>query len=204
MLKKKIFMAALHFYYAAMNAGKSTYLLQTHFNYNERGMKTLLFSPAIDTRSGSGQITSRIGIHAPSILFDETFHFLRFIEQTCKQETVHAVLIDEAQFLKEKQVMQLTDVVDKWGMPVLTYGLKTDFRGRLFEGSKALLEWAEHLREIKNVCQCGKKAILTARLNAQGQALQEGEQIQIGGNEQYQTFCRKHYKALFPSHAWHF
>lgn len=189
-------MAKLYFYYSAMNAGKSTTLLQSAHNYEERGMGTLLFTPRVDDRYETGMITSRIGLQKPAIAFDTDFHFY---EQICKhlarKLNIKCVLIDEAQFMTQKQVNQLTDVVDNCQIPVLTYGIRTDFQTNLFPGSMHLLAVADELVEIKTICVCGRKAITNLRINARGEAVTEGQQIEIGGNDKYIAMCRQCFKS---------
>jgi thymidine kinase len=188
-------MAKLYFYYSAMNAGKSTVLLQSAYNYKERGMDTLLFTPAIDTRYGRGKISSRIGLTEDAIPFDIDFDLFAYTQhEKQKNDKLQCVLVDEAQFLNKKQVSQLTDIVDKLNLPVLAYGLRSDFRGEPFEGSMYLLVSADNLIELKTICHCGKKAIMNARIDADGRVVRSGEQIQIGGNQNYVVMCRKHYK----------
>lgn len=177
-----------------MNAGKSTILLQSAYNYNERGMDTLLFSPKIDVRFGENKISSRIGLSADSISFDKNFNFFDYAnKQLTSNEKIKCILVDEAQFLTKSQVKQLTQIVDKLNIPVLTYGIRSDFQGEPFEGSQYLLIWSDNLIEIKTVCHCGKKAIMNARIDANGKVIKTGEQIQIGGNEKYISMCRKHF-----------
>ena len=188
-------MAKLYFYYSAMNAGKTTTLLQSSHNYAERGMTTLLLKPLIDDREGLNVIRSRIGLEAEAKNFEKKDNLLQTVEAQHKTKSLNCVLGDEAQFLTRDQVIQLGDVVDRLEIPVLCYGLRTDFLGELFEGSRSLLAWADELREIKTVCHCGKKAIMTVRLNDEGKPLQAGEQIQIGGNESYVSMCRRHFKS---------
>ena len=188
-------MAKLYFYYSAMNAGKTTTLLQSSHNYAERGMTTLLLKPLIDDREGLNVIRSRVGLEAEAKNFEKDDNLLQTIEAQHKTKALNCVLVDEAQFLTRDQVIQLGDVVDRLEIPVLCYGLRTDFLGELFEGSRSLLAWADELREIKTVCHCGKKAIMTVRLNEEGKPLQAGEQIQIGGNESYVSMCRRHFKS---------
>ena len=189
-------MAKLYFYYSAMNAGKSTMLLQSNHNYNERGMRTLLFTPAIDTRYKPGKICSRIGLEADAVTFNEQFDLFSYTTMHVVELTdgVQCVLVDEAQFLTRAQVMQLTEIVDELSIPVLSYGIRSDFRGELFEGSEYLLAWADELIEIKTVCHCGRKATMNLRLDAQGRAVDVGKQVHIGGNESYISVCRRHYK----------
>ena len=188
-------MAKLYFYYSAMNAGKTTTLLQSSHNYAERGMTTLLLKPLIDDREGLNVIRSRVGLEAEAKNFEKDDNLLQIIEAQYKTKSLNCVFVDEAQFLTRDQVIQLGDVVDRLEIPVLCYGLRTDFLGELFEGSRSLLAWADELREIKTVCHCGKKAIMTVRLNEEGKPLQAGEQIQIGGNESYVSMCRRHFKS---------
>lgn len=188
-------MAKLYFYYSAMNAGKTTTLLQSAYNYRERGMKTLLFTPIIDDRYESGSVTSRIGLKSDAISFDKNFNFYKYVEeQLKKEENVKCILIDEAQFLSKEQVLQLSDVADFLKLPVLTYGLRSDFLGEPFEGSKYLLTLAEELNEIKTICHCGRKATMNARIDDKGTILRKGEQVEIGGNEKYISLCHRHFK----------
>jgi thymidine kinase len=186
-------MAKLYFYYSAMNAGKTTTLLQSNYNYQERGMETLLFIPSIDTRHARGIIASRIGLNADAYAFENTFDFYYGIQETIKSRNISCILVDEAQFLTKDQVMQICRVVDEFDIPVLTYGLRSDFSGEPFEGSKYLLTWADNLIEIKTVCHCGRKAIMNPRVDENGHVVKEGEQILIGGNDTYIALCRKHY-----------
>ena len=188
-------MAKLYFYYAAMNAGKSTVLLQSSHNYRERGMQTLLFTPSIDTRYQFGTICSRIGLSEQAIAFNDNDDLYAItVESQNKGHQYACVLIDEAQFLTRDQVQQLTEIADKLSIPVLAYGLRTDFRGELFPGSQFLLAWADELIELKTICHCGRKAIMNMRIDAKGDAVVEGEQVLIGGNESYVSTCRLHYK----------
>lgn len=188
-------MAKLYFYYAAMNAGKSTVLLQSSHNYQERGMQTLLFTPAIDTRYQYGTIYSRIGLSQPALTFQQEDDLMAMVQAYQQSGQRYAcVLIDEAQFLTAAQVMQLTLITDELSIPVLAYGLRTDFRGELFPGSQQLLAWADELIEIKTICHCGRKATMNMRINAQGEAIREGEQVHIGGNEAYISTCRLHFR----------
>ncbi|MDR3491302.1 MAG: thymidine kinase [Gammaproteobacteria bacterium] len=187
-------MAKFYFYYSAMNAGKSTILLQSSYNYQERGMDTLLFSSIVDDRYGQGKISSRIGVSAKAVSFDKDFDLYAYTKiQKEKNPNLKCVFVDEAQFLNKKQVMQLTKIVDELNLPVLAYGLRSDFKGEPFEGSMYLLVWADNLIEIKTICHCGKKATMNTRIDAQGQAVSEGDQIQIGGNERYIATCRQHF-----------
>jgi len=184
-------MAKLYFYYSAMNAGKSTTLLQSDYNYRERGMRTLLFTPALDTRAGQGVIRSRLGIEAEAVSFAPTDDLFVQVRAEHLQAQVHCVLIDEAQFLNQTQVLQLTLICDKLDIPVLCYGIRTDFRGEPFEGSRYLLAWAEELIEIKTVCVSGRKATMNARLDEHGNQVVEGAQISIGHH--YVAMSRKHF-----------
>lgn len=186
-------MAKLHFYYSAMNAGKSTTLLQSSHNYRERGMKTLLLTPAIDDRFGKGKIASRIGLAEDAISFNKDENLFEIVKQ---HPDIKCVLLDEAQFVTKAQAWQLTEVVDKLGIPVLAYGLRTDFMGNTFEGSHHLLAWAEDLMEIKTICHCGRKATMNIRMDEHGNKIKEGEQVMIGGNERYVAVCRKHFKEM--------
>jgi len=187
-------MAKLYFYYSAMNAGKSTVLLQSAYNYNERGMDTLLYMPEIAHRFGTNKIVSRIGLAADAILFTNHFDFFVHVKKSIADNAkIRCILVDEAQFLKKNQVMQLARVVDELDIPVLSYGLRSDFLGEPFEGSQYLLILADNLVEIKTICYCGKKAIMNARIDKEGNILRAGEQVEIGGNERYVAMCRKHF-----------
>ena len=187
-------MAKLYFYYSAMNAGKSTALLQSNHNYRERGMNTLVFTPSVDTRFGADIVKSRIGIETDAISVKPDEDLLAYVRREALQQTIHCVLVDEAQFLSKDQVYQLGEVCDRLDVPVLAYGLRTDFQGELFEGSRYLLAWADNLKEIKTVCHCGKKATMVVRLNEDGSPVADGDQVAIGGNELYVSTCRRHYK----------
>ncbi|MGB0744979.1 MAG: thymidine kinase [Opitutales bacterium] len=186
-------MAKVYFYYSAMNAGKSTVLLQSSHNYGERGMATLLLTPEIDQRAGYGKIASRIGLSAQAEVFDSDTNLFEFTKKANCKEDLSCVLIDEAQFLTQIQVRQLCKVADQLGIPVLCYGLRTDFLGNLFEGSAALLGWADNLIELKTICHCGRKAIMNLRTDAEGKAIRVGAQVEIGGNERYVAMCRRHF-----------
>lgn len=186
-------MAQLYFYYSAMNAGKSTSLLQSSYNYNERGMRTLIFTAAIDTRFAKGKISSRIGLSADALLFSDDMNIRDVIVAEHNKQPIHCVLIDECQFLSKAHVEQLCEITDTYDIPVLTYGLRTDFRGELFTGSAYLLAWADKLVELKTVCYCGRKANKVLRLDDKGNVLSYGAQVEIGGNEKYVSVCRKHY-----------
>ncbi len=187
-------MAKLYFYYSSMNAGKSTSLLQSSYNYKERGMRTLVLAPELDDRYGSGKVTSRIGLEAEATTFRADDNLLELIESRVVDEPLHCVLIDEAQFLSKRQVFELGEVTDTLDIPVLAYGLRTDFQGEPFEGSKYLLAWADNLKELKAICHCGKKATMVIRMDEHGNAVREGSQIQIGGNDRYVSMCRRHFK----------
>ncbi len=188
-------MAKLYFYYSAMNAGKSTVLLQSAYNYKERGMDTLLFTPLIDNRYGPGNIYSRIGLNAEAIPFDNQYDLYANVktQKECNPKLA-CVLVDEAQFLTKNQVMQLTEIVDRLDLPVLAYGLRSDFKSEPFEGSMYLLILADNLVELKTICHCGRKAIMNARIDSAGKVVKEGAQVQIGGNESYISMCRRHFK----------
>lgn len=187
-------MAKLYFNYSAMNAGKSTVLLQASHNYIERGMTTFLLTARLDDRAGEGVIASRIGIAADAGRFDGNDDLLEMVKQRHDDQNLHCVLVDEAQFLTEDQVWQLAAVADNLGIPVMCYGLRTDFQGKLFPGSAALLSIADDLREIRTICWCGKKATMVVRLGADGQPLDDGDQVDIGGNDKYISLCRHHWK----------
>ena len=187
-------MAKLYFYYSAMNAGKSTILLQSSYNYRERGMNSLILLPEIDTRFEAGKVTSRIGLEADAMTFTTADNLLTVVQKAHLDNTLHCVLVDESQFLTKLQVRQLSDVCDRLDVPVLAYGLRTDFQGNLFDGSAQLLAWADSIVEIKTICHCGRKATMVLRLAADGKPIKDGRQIQIGGNEQYVSVCRLHYK----------
>jgi thymidine kinase len=186
-------MAKLYFYYASMNAGKSTVLLQTDFNYRERGMGTMLWTAGIHDRSGFGVIDSRIGITARAETYEAATDLRAAIEAEMKARPLHVVLVDEAQFLSRGQVYQLASVCDELGVPVLCYGLRTDFQGNLFEGSATLLALADKLVELKAICECGRKATMNLRVDAEGHAVRAGEQTEIGGNDRYIALCRRHF-----------
>lgn len=188
-------MAKLYFYYSAMNAGKSTVLLQSSHNYRERGMNTLLFTPSIDDRYQNGTIYSRIGLSEKAIAFSYQDDIWQTVVNLIDEGHQYAcILIDEAQFLTRQQVYQLTEITDNLSIPVLAYGLRTDFKGDLFPGSQYLLAWADELVELKTICHCGRKASMNMRINEKGEAVSEGEQVLIGGNEAYVSTCRLHFK----------
>jgi thymidine kinase len=190
-------MSKVYFYYSAMNAGKSTVLLQSSYNYRERGMRTLLFMPAMDTRAGQGRIESRIGLAADAVALHPEDDVLELVRAALGETPVACVLVDEAQFLTRAQVGQVTDVADILRIPVLCYGLRTDFQGRLFPGSAELLAAADNLIELKTICHCGRKATMNLRVGADGKAVTQGAQVEIGGNDRYVAMCRRHFKEAF-------
>jgi thymidine kinase len=181
-----------------MNAGKSTSLLQSAYNYQEMGMHAFLMTAALDDRYGVGAITSRIGLSERADLFSNSTDLLHHIRNKHTSSNIDCVLIDESQFLTRQQVLQLTRVVDDLNIPVLCYGIRSDFQGELFTGSQYLLTWADKLIELKTVCWCGRKATMVVRKNTEGQVITQGEQVHIGGNDTYQSLCRKH----FAKHHW--
>ena len=190
-------MAKLYFYYSAMNAGKTTTLLQSAHNYRERGMRVALLTPRLDHRAGAGVVASRIGLQAEATAFDADTDLQVLIERDlAAQGRLGCVLVDEAQFLSRAQVWQLSEVVDQLRIPVLCYGLRTDFRGELFEGSQYLLAWADEMQEIKTICHSGKKATMNVRVDAAGRALQDGPQVEIGGNDRYVSVSRAEFKRI--------
>jgi thymidine kinase len=190
-------MAKLYFYYSAMNAGKTTTLLQSAYNYAERGMRTLILTPRLDDRAGTGVVASRIGLRADARALERDDDILRVVqEDIVANGPLHCVLADEAQFLSRAQVWQLSDVVDVLHIPVLAYGLRTDFRGELFEGSQALLALADNLVEIKTICHTGRKATMVVRVDERGHAVTDGPQVEIGGNERYVSVSRAEYKKI--------
>ena len=191
-------MAKLYFHYSTMNAGKSTALLQASHNYRERGMTTLVYTAAVDARGG-GRVHSRIGISADALSFTPASDFFAEACAACEAGTLGCVLIDEAQFLTEAQVRALGRVADGLDVSVLCYGLRTDFRGRLFAGSAALLGWADSLVEIRTICHCGRKATMVVRVDGHGAVESEGAQIEIGGNERYVPLCRRHFEAALAA-----
>tara|TARA_R110002020_G_scaffold11895_25_gene44313 strand:- start:1816 stop:2448 length:633 start_codon:yes stop_codon:yes gene_type:complete len=190
-------LAKLYFYYSAMNAGKTTTLLQSAHNYHERGMRTLLLTPKLDNRAGEGLVASRIGLKARGTVFQREDDLLAIArEDIAARGELHCVLVDEAQFLSKRQVWQLTEIVDRLDVPVLAYGLRTDFRGELFEGSQYLLAWADNLVEIKTICHTGRKAIMVVRVDEHGRAITDGPQVEIGGNERYVSVSRGEFKKV--------
>ena len=186
-------MAKLYFYYAAMNAGKSTTLLQADFNYRERGMETMLWTAVVDDRLGVGAIGSRIALSAAAHTFDESIDLFVAISNELRKRKLDCILIDEAQFLSQPHVLQLCEVADQLNIPVLCYGLRTDFQAKLFPGSAALLALADTLVELKAVCECGRKATMNLRVDEEGHAIVRGQQTEIGGNDRYIALCRKHF-----------
>lgn len=186
-------MAKLYFYYASMNAGKSTTLLQADFNYRERGMETMLWTAAFDDRAGRGTIASRIGLQAGGRLYDAQTDIRHEVEEELKKRPLHCILVDEAQFLTHAHVVQLCSICDELNIPVLAYGLRTDFQANLFEGSAHLLALADNLVELKGICHCGRKATMNLRVDADGNAVAEGASVEIGGNDRYISLCRRHF-----------
>lgn len=187
-------MAKLYFYYSSMNAGKSTSLLQSSYNYKERGMNTMILAPELDDRYGVGKVASRIGLESEAHTFKPEDDLYDLVSTSHKQEKLHCLLIDEAQFLNKEQVFQLGEITDNLNIPVLAYGLRTDFRGEPFEGSKYLLAWSDNLKELKAICHCGAKATMVVRLDAEGNPIREGSQVEIGGNDRYVSLCRRHFR----------
>ncbi|MCR9123468.1 MAG: thymidine kinase [Phyllobacteriaceae bacterium] len=187
-------MAKLYFHYSAMNAGKSTMLLQASHNYRERHMTTLLFTARLDDRAGEGRIASRIGLGEEALTFVPEDDLFVIVRDHTQNAPVHCVFVDEAQFLTENQVWQLARIADRLGVPVMAYGLRTDFQGKLFPGSKALLAIADDLREVRTICRCGRKASMVVRLGPDGKVVREGDQVAIGGNDRYVSLCRRHWE----------
>jgi thymidine kinase len=190
-------MAKLYFYYSSMNAGKSTSLLQSSYNYRERGMNTLVLAPAFDNRYGVGRVVSRIGLDAPATTFKTGDNLYDIVVACLREDPLHCVLVDEAQFLTRAQVFELGQITDELGIPVLAYGIRTDFQGEPFDGSKYLLAWADNLIELKAICDCGRKATMIIRLDEDGNTVTEGSQVEIGGNDRYVSMCRRHFKENF-------
>ena len=190
-------MAKLYFYYSAMNAGKTTTLLQSAHNYRERGMRVLILTPQLDDRAGSGTVASRIGLKASGHAFGRSDDLEQLVRNDIATHgRLDCLLVDEAQFLAKPQVWQLSEVVDALRVPTLCYGLRTDFRGELFEGSQYLLAWADEINEIKTICHSGKKATMTVRVDDAGRAVQHGPQVEIGGNERYVSVSRAEFKKV--------
>lgn len=192
-------MAKLYFNYAAMNAGKSTMLLQAAFNYRERGMRPLIYTAAFDERAGVGVVASRIGLKDSAHLFSADTDLFAEISGLRADDATDCILVDEAQFLTSEQVMQLARVVDTLSIPVLCFGLRTDFRGELFPGSERLLAVADDIRELKTICHCGRKATMNLRIDGKGNAVRSGASVEIGGNERYVPLCRKHFYERFDA-----
>ena len=189
-------MAKLHFFYSTMNAGKSTSLLQSNHNYKENGLDTLIFLPNETSKLSKGQIVSRIGLKAKAVIANKEFNFLIYIKEN-KTKKLSCILIDEAQFLSREQVRQLGQVADKLNYPVMCYGIRTDFKGELFEGSAELLALADNLIELKTICSlCNRKATMVVRKDENSKIVTEGSKIVIGGNDIYMPVCRKHYQKL--------
>ena len=186
-------MAKLYFYYAAMNAGKSTTLLQADFNYRERGMQTMLWTAALDERAGAGIIGSRIGLESDANRFSDVTNLFEAVVRELIKRKLDCILVDEAQFLTRDHVLQLCRISDELKIPILCYGLRTDFLGNLFPGSAALLALADALIELKAVCECGRKATMNLRVDAEGHAVASGAQTEIGGNDRYVALCRRHF-----------
>jgi thymidine kinase len=194
--------AKLYFYYSTMNAGKTTTLLQSAYNYHERGMRTLILTPKLDNRAGEGVVASRIGLKANAVTFTGGDDLAAIVRQVLAAKgKIDCVLVDESQFLTKAQVWQLTDVVDSLKIPVLAYGLRTDFRGELFEGSQYLLAWADNLIELKTICHSGKKANMVVRVDANGRAVTEGPQVEVGGNERYVSVSRPEFKKIMAGES---
>lgn len=187
-------MAKLYFYYSAMNAGKSTTLLQAAWNYREQGMNPLLLTPQLNTRDGAGRVSSRIGLSADAVTFSLADSLIETVRRCRKNAPVACIMVDEAQFLTRRQVSELGDIADIEEIPVMAFGLRTDFRGNLFEGSQFLLAWSDVIAEIKTICHCGRKATMVLRIDENRRPIQGGEQIHIGGNESYVSVCRRHFK----------
>ena len=195
-------MAKLYFYYSTMNAGKTTTLLQSAYNYHERGMRTLILTPKLDTRAGEGVVASRIGLKAQAKIFTRDDDLASIVRQELAAKgKIDCVLVDEAQFLSKSQVWQLTDMVDGLNIPVLAYGLRTDFLGELFEGSQYLLAWADNLIELKTICHSGKKANMVVRVDEHGRAVTDGPQVEVGGNERYVSVSRAEFKKIMSGES---
>jgi len=190
-------MAKLYFYYSSMNAGKSTALLQASYNYRERGMNTIVLAPSLDDRYGQGMVTSRIGLQSEAVSIRPDEDLFARVSSLIVEKPLHCVLIDEAQFLSKKQVLQLGRISDHLDIPVLAYGLRTDFQGEPFEGSKYLLAIADNLKEIKAICHCGSKATMVIRQDPDGNVITSGKSVEIGGNDRYVSMCRKHFYEAF-------
>jgi thymidine kinase len=192
-------MAKLYFYYSSMNAGKSTALLQASYNYRERGMNTIVLAPSLDDRYGQGMVTSRIGLQSEAVSIRPDEDLFATVSSLMSEKPLHCVLIDEAQFLSKQQVLQIGRISDHLDVPVLAYGLRTDFQGEPFEGSKYLLAIADNLKEIKAICHCGSKATMVIRQDPGGNIITSGESVEIGGNDRYVSMCRKHFYEAFDA-----
>jgi len=192
-------MAKLYFYYSSMNAGKSTALLQASYNYRERGMNTIVLAPSLDDRYGQGMVTSRIGLQSEAVSIRPDEDLFARVSSLMSEKPLHCVLIDEAQFLSKQQVLQIGRISDHLDIPVLAYGLRTDFQGEPFEGSKYLLAIADNLKEIKAICHCGSKATMVIRQDLDGNIITSGESVEIGGNDRYVSMCRKHFYEAFDA-----
>ena len=192
-------MAKLYFYYSSMNAGKSTALLQASYNYRERGMNTIVLAPSLDDRYGQGMVTSRIGLQSEAVSIRPDEDLFARVSSLMSEKPLHCVLIDEAQFLSKQQVLQIGRISDHLDIPVLAYGLRTDFQGEPFEGSKYLLAIADNLKEIKAICHCGSKATMVIRQDPDGNIVTSGESVEIGGNDRYVSMCRKHFYEAFDA-----
>ena len=184
-------MAALHFIYSTMNAGKSTALLQASHGYRERGLETMVFTSSKDDRYGESEVVSRVGLRSPAHTYSESDNIMKMVHDENEKHELSCILIDEAQFLTKDQVKQLGKIVDELKITVMAFGIRTDFQGELFEGSKYLLAWADKLKELRAVCHCGSKATMIVRVSEDGSIMRSGDQVQIGGNERYLSLCRK-------------
>ena len=184
-------MAALHFIYSTMNAGKSTALLQASHGYRERGLETMVFTSSKDDRYGESEVVSRVGLRSPAHTYSESDNILKMVHDENEKQELNCILIDEAQFLTKDQVKQLGKIVDELKITVMAFGIRTDFQGELFEGSKYLLAWADKLKELRAVCHCGSKATMIVRVSEDGSIMRSGDQVEIGGNERYLSLCRK-------------
>ena len=184
-------MAALHFIYSTMNAGKSTALLQASHGYRERGLETMVFTSSKDDRYGESEVVSRVGLRSPAHTYSESANILKMVHDENEKHELSCILIDEAQFLTKDQVKQLGKIVDELKITVMAFGIRTDFQGELFEGSKYLLAWADKLKELRAVCHCGSKATMIVRVSEDGSIMRSGDQVEIGGNERYLSLCRK-------------
>ena len=187
-------MAKLYFHYSTMNAGKSTMLLQASYNYQERGMRTVILIAAFDERAGRGKVSSRIGLESDAIPFEADDNLFDLVDRLHREQPLSCVFVDEAHFMSAEQIWQLAHVVDRLDLPVMVYGLRTDFRGKLFPASQELLAIADELREVRTICHCGRKATMVVRLGGEGKVMHEGAQIEVGGNEKYVSLCRRHWE----------